>query len=80
MLNEDVHKILHSGVVERLDKLEELIENLNKPEDGTLAKMRTNLEAVIGKVEAKFNWLVIFILTAVAGALSTIVLAKLGFK
>lgn len=79
-MNEEVHKVLHEGVVERIEKLEELVEQINRPEDGTLAKMLRHAEEKVDKLEAKFNWLIIFLLTSVVGALVTIVLAKLGFK
>lgn len=79
-MNEEVHKVLHEGVVERVTKLEEAVELINRPEDGTLAKMKISDEALVEKLESKLNYLVIFLLTTVVGALATIVLAKLGYK
>ena len=83
-MNEDMHKVLHGGVTDRLDKLEDAMDQVNLPEDGTLAKMRASIHGEmterVEKVESKLNWLIVFLMTTVVGALSTIVMAKLGFK
>lgn len=79
-MNEEAHKIQHDSVVERVEKVEESMDTLLRPEDGTLAKMRQNIDTSIGKVESKLNWLVIFIMTTVVGALSSIIISKLGGK
>ena len=83
-MNEDMHKVLHGGVTDRLDKLEDAMDQVNLPEDGTLAKMRASIHGEMServeKVESKLNWLIVFLMTTVVGALSTIVMAKLGFK
>lgn len=79
-MNEELCKALHRSVDEKLERLEERMDHLTRPEDGTLAKMKASLEDTIGAAESKLNWLVIFLMTTVVGALVTIVLAKLGYK
>lgn len=79
-MNEEVHKVLHDGVVERIEKLEHSYDLLTLPEEGTLAKTKQSMETSISKVEAKLNWLLILIFTGMASALGTILLTKLGIK
>jgi hypothetical protein len=79
-MNDEAHKILHDSVVDRVEKLEESLEGVLRPEEGTLAKMRQGINTDIEKVESKLNWLIIFIMTTVVGALSSIALSHLGGK
>ena len=79
-MNDEAHKIQHDSVVGRVEKLEESLEGVLRPEDGTLSKMRQGINTDIEKVESKLNWLIIFIMTTVVGALSSIALSHLGGK
>lgn len=79
-MTEELCKVRHDAINDRIDKLEDLLTGLQKPEDGTLAKMRQSIKDDLTKLEAKLNWLFIFLFTTVTGAIVTIILSKLGFK
>lgn len=79
-MSEEVLNLKLDALLERVEKLEDHHNRCGQPEEGTLAKMRQNIDLNIGKVESKLNWLITLIMTTVVGALVTIVMAKLGYK
>lgn len=80
-MNDELHKVLHGAVVDRISSLEVEMDELKRPEDGTLALMKQSLEThvdtQVSRTEAKLNWLIAFIFTTVVGLLITIVSSKL---
>ena len=79
-MSEEVLNLRLEALLERVEKLEDHHSRCAQPEEGTLAKMRQNIDLSIGKVESKLNWLITLIMTTVVGALVTIAMSKMGFK
>lgn len=81
--NGELCRFKHEAIDARLEKIEQHVETMNRPEDGTLAKMRQALEESAAtsteRLESKMNYVLITIATMVGGALITILLKKLGF-
>lgn len=77
-MNDDVHKVLHGAMDDRVSALEAKQAELERPETGTLAVMDKRQETRILRVDTKINWLIAFFFTTVVGVLVSIVTAKLG--
>lgn len=81
-MQERVHEVLHAGVLARLEHLEDEQHNLTRSETGTLALLKNSIENAsdkkFDKIEAKLNWIIGILFTAVFGILMAIFTSWLG--
>lgn len=68
-----VCELKHSGIDEKIDRIEELLEAVVKPSDGALATLKSDLERKVEKVDSKFNALVVFLISTGVGLVTALV-------
>jgi hypothetical protein len=70
--NSEVCRLLHSGIDRDVQTLTRKFEDLCQPEKGILAEMERESQKRIDKVDAKLNWLLLFLFTSTVSALAAI--------